>query len=122
MVSRALACLVGASALAQATHVVGPGGFAQVQNALQVASPGDVIVVLPGFYLGFTANIGVTVVAAVPGTVTLGLLAVNFNLPPAQEARHSGMCLDRSGFGSRDCAGFAVHGLTPGLALLMEVG
>ena len=95
MVSRALACLVGASALAQATHVVGPGGFAQVQNALQVASPGDVIVVLPGFYLGFTANIGVTVVAAVPGTVTLGLLAVNFNLPPAQEARLIGLRCQR---------------------------
>ena len=47
------------------------------------------IVVLPGFYLGFTANIGVTVVAAVPGTVTLGLLAVNFNLPPAQDLHNT---------------------------------
>jgi hypothetical protein len=69
------ACVVGllSSVLpAQTTHVVGPGGFAQVDLALAVAAPGDVILVQPGTYGPFTATLDVTIRAAAPGTVTVG--------------------------------------------------
>lgn len=54
---------------AQTVHVVGPGGFAQIRDALAVASTGDVVTVLPGTYAHFTVGAGVTIRAQVPGTV-----------------------------------------------------
>lgn len=72
-----------ACASAQTTHVVGPGGFSQVATALANAAPGDVIVVHPGTYSGFTATIGVTIRAVTNGTVTIsGGCAVG--CPPPQ--------------------------------------
>ncbi len=38
----------------QAGHVVGPGGFPQIQPAIQAASPCDVVVVQAGTYDAFT--------------------------------------------------------------------
>lgn len=70
-----LACCpftVAAVALpAQATHLVGPGGFAQIRDALAVAAPGDRIHVQPGTYAHFAATIGCTIRALVPGTVSI---------------------------------------------------
>lgn len=74
-------------ALAQTTHVVGPGGFAHVNDALAVAAPGDEILVLPGVAVLFTATIPVTIRAAVPGTTTLPPPSLSFNqvsLPAGQ--------------------------------------
>ncbi|MBL9078421.1 MAG: right-handed parallel beta-helix repeat-containing protein [Planctomycetes bacterium] len=70
-----LACCpfaVAAVALpAQATHLVGPGGFAQIRDALAVAAAGDRIHVQPGTYAHFTATIGCTIRALVPGSVSV---------------------------------------------------
>lgn len=62
-----------ALAFAQAVHVVGPGGHAQIRSALAVAAPGDVIEVAPGAYAFFAASVGVTIRAQVPGTVSVGV-------------------------------------------------
>lgn len=58
-----------AFAVAQTTHTVGPGGFAQIGAALAVAAAGDTIVVQPGNYSGFTVGVGVTIRAVTSGTV-----------------------------------------------------
>jgi hypothetical protein len=65
-----LAALVVTStvAVAQTTHIVGPGGHAQITAALAVAAPGDTILVHPGNYTGFTASVGVTIRAVTSGT------------------------------------------------------
>lgn len=54
---------------AQATLLVGPGGFAEIRDALAVAAPGDRVQVMPGIYSHFEANVGVDLHAAIPGTV-----------------------------------------------------
>lgn len=45
----------------QTVHLVGPGGFADVDAALAVAAPGDVVHVAPGQYPSFTVTIPVTI-------------------------------------------------------------
>lgn len=68
-------CLVGVLAAtlpAQTTLLVGPGGMLpQIRDALQIAVPGDRIVVVAGTYAHFTAQVGVTIQALVPGTVSV---------------------------------------------------
>ena len=58
-------------AVAQTTHLVGPGGLPQIRDALLIAAPGDVVLVQPGTYAQFHANVGVTIRAATPGTVVV---------------------------------------------------
>jgi hypothetical protein len=70
--------LLAVAASAQATHTVGPGGFAQIDAALAVAAPGDVVLVQPGTYQPFTVTGPVTIRALVPGTV---LVDVTFGGP-----------------------------------------
>lgn len=50
-----------ASLPCQAVHLVGPGGFADVDAALAVASPGDVVHVAPGEYPTFSVTFPVTI-------------------------------------------------------------
>ncbi len=79
-----LAALVVAStvAVAQTTHIVGPGSFAQIAAALAAAAPGDTILVHPGNYTGFTASVGVTIRAVTSGTVFVtSLTTVNCPAP-----------------------------------------
>lgn len=79
--------LLAAGGLAQTTHLVGAGGLPQIRDALAIAAPGDVVLVQPGTYAQFQATIGVTIRAAVPGTVVIDLdLSV---LPPSC----TGFCL-----------------------------
>jgi hypothetical protein len=66
-----LPLVLSAPASAQSFHVVGPGGHAQIRDALAIAAPGDVVDVHPGTYAHFTASIGVTIRAIVPGTVEI---------------------------------------------------
>lgn len=66
-----VALLTCAIAVAQATHLVGPGGFAQIRDALAVAAPGDIVDVQPGSYAHFTASVGVTIRALTIGTVVV---------------------------------------------------
>lgn len=61
--------LLASSATAQTTHLVGPGGFAQIRDALAVAAPGDIVNVQPGTYAHFDANVGVTIRALTIGSV-----------------------------------------------------
>ncbi len=56
---------------AQTTHLVGPGGLPQIRDALAIAQPGDRIHVQPGSYAHFTATVGVTIRALVPGSVVV---------------------------------------------------
>lgn len=53
--------VLATSAVGQTTHLVGPGGFAQISGAIAAAAPGDVILVQPGNYDGFAVGIGVTI-------------------------------------------------------------
>ncbi|MBX3465254.1 MAG: hypothetical protein KF830_18960 [Planctomycetes bacterium] len=57
----------------QTTHVVGPGALPQINAALAVAAPGDVVLVMPGTYEPFTVTGPVTIRAAAPGTVLVNV-------------------------------------------------
>lgn len=72
MESLARLCLLQLLALgagAQTVIVVGPGGLPQIRDAVAIATAGDVVVVQPGTYAQFVANVGCTIRAMVPGTV-----------------------------------------------------
>mgnify|MGYP001367833140 CR=1 FL=1 len=73
MMHRAMLPLLCLSAplCAQTTHLVGPGGLPQIRDALAIAAPGDVIRVAAGTYAHFTADVGVTIRALVPNTVSV---------------------------------------------------
>jgi hypothetical protein len=58
---------------AQPIHVVGPGGLPQIRDALAIAAPGDVVHVQPGTYAQFRCDLGVTIRALVPGSVTVAI-------------------------------------------------
>jgi hypothetical protein len=76
----------------QTTHLVGPGGFADLNLALAAATDGDILLVQPGSYPTFLTTLGVTIRALVPGTVTLlpGLGTI-FNLQPGKSAHVLGV-------------------------------
>jgi len=76
--------LLTTATVGQTTHVVGPGGFPQVNAALAVAAPGDVILVQPGAYNGFLSTIGVTVRGTAPGV----FLGPNTATLPAGQTLH----------------------------------
>ncbi|MBL8755610.1 MAG: hypothetical protein JNK15_20105 [Planctomycetes bacterium] len=68
--SAAVSFFVACGAIAQTTHIVGPGGFSQIYEATAVAAAGDVILVHPGAYFSFAVIRPMTIRAVVPGTVT----------------------------------------------------
>lgn len=77
---------------AQAVHLVGPGGHAQIAGALAVASPGDIVAVQPGSYDPFDLTIGVKIVAPdgatiVPNVTCLGCWSYT-TLMPAEQTAH----------------------------------
>lgn len=78
----AVVATIHAAAAAQTTLTVGAGGFATIDAALAAAAPGDVIVVQPGSYPPFQANVGVTIRGATPGSVHVG--ASSATCPPGQ--------------------------------------
>ncbi len=61
---------VVSAATAQTTHLVGPGGFAQIAEAVAAAASGDVILVQPGVYGSFFTTKGLTIRATVPGAAS----------------------------------------------------
>lgn len=71
VLARCLPLVIAVGLPSQTTHLVGPGGLPQIRAALAIAAPGDVIHVLPGTYAHFDANVGVTIRALTPGTVTV---------------------------------------------------
>lgn len=64
-----LVALIATPLFAQQVHIVGPGSYSRIDDAVAVASPGDVIHVLPGTYPHFTVDRAVTIRAVVPDTV-----------------------------------------------------
>lgn len=93
-----IACLLPAVAVgipAQSTHLVGPGGYAQVSDALAVAAPGDFIHVSPGTYAPFTVTFGCTIRGLVPGGVQVqdltGVAAVTIAAPASQVVHLAGL-------------------------------
>ena len=82
---------------AQTTLTVGPGGYAQIGDAVAAAQPGDLIVVEPGAYLPFHVPIGVQIVAPDGATITTppgggGLpWSHNVNPPPGQQVTIAGL-------------------------------
>ena len=66
----ALVSLLLAPLSAQVTiQVGGVGGVSDIRAGLAIAQPGDELVVHPGSYAHFTDDVGVTIRAAIPGTV-----------------------------------------------------
>lgn len=67
----ALALLLATPLAAQAVLRVGPGGHAQIRDAILAAAPGDVIEVAAGTYLPFTLDKPLTITAlpAPPGQI-----------------------------------------------------
>lgn len=81
---------------AQATHVVGAGGYAQIQDALAVAQVGDTVLVQSGTYLPFTMTAGVDIVAPNGANVMAPLQTgpatpTTFLLPVGQSAGVHGL-------------------------------
>lgn len=91
------ALIVATTLAAQTVHTVGnPGGFADIQPAIQAASPGDVILVHPGTYGGFAMQVGVSLIAVQTGTVTIGSVFANtINIPAGQAAHFVGLKIER---------------------------
>lgn len=92
-----VATLLCSALAAQATLTVGPGGHAQISDAVAAAQPGDLIVVQPGAYLPFHLSIGVRIVAPNGATITTppgggGLpWSHNVNPPAGQQATIVGL-------------------------------
>ncbi len=85
-------------AVAQAVHLVGPGGFAQIGPAIAAATPGDIVRVAAGSYDEFTCAKGVTIAAVpgaqvdiVPSMLSVAPLATVFQVPAGQSARVRGL-------------------------------
>ncbi|MBL8751671.1 MAG: hypothetical protein JNK15_00105 [Planctomycetes bacterium] len=81
-----LVSMVSTALSAQAVHVVGPGGFAQIQAAIAAAANGDVVVVHGGTYEPFTLGKDLTITAAPGATVTVTAAFVGNTLlqPPSR--------------------------------------
>jgi len=81
-----IACLALALApSAQSLYVVdrsGAGDFLQIQEAVDAASPGDVIVVNPGVYDPITVSKGVTILAPTFGPIVMHPFATGPSMPP----------------------------------------
>jgi hypothetical protein len=65
-----------------------PGRLRDIDAAIAAASPGDVLVVMPGTYPGFAVTKGVTIRPASSGTVTFASSAfppyISAQIPPGQ--------------------------------------
>ena len=66
---------------AQTQWSVGPGGYAQIRDVMDLVGPGDTVVVAPGTYHPFRCVDGITLRAATPGTVTVAFSLLS--LPPS---------------------------------------
>lgn len=64
------ASTLAAGLTAQTVHLVGPGGFATIQQAVAAAAPDDIVHVQPGTYFSFTVTKSLRIRAL--GPVTLG--------------------------------------------------
>lgn len=84
------------AAAAQKTHIVGPGGFKEIRDAIAVAKPGDTILVRQSsVYRHFTLDKGLTIRADRGIDATVFELVPNganvFRIPPGQAAEVIGL-------------------------------
>lgn len=63
--------LLSPLAISQTIHLVGPNGLAQIDDALAIATAGDVIHVEAGTYGQLSVRTGVTIRALVPDSVDI---------------------------------------------------
>ncbi len=70
LASLALVSTLAVGLAAQTVHLVGPGGFPTIQQAVNAAAPDDIVHVQAGTYFSFTVNKSLRVRAL--GPVTLG--------------------------------------------------
>lgn len=69
---------------AQTVHLVGPGGFPELDPAIAAASPGDILRVAPGTYSAFTLDKALTIEALPGGEVGIyGFVLTTRLRPPA---------------------------------------
>src|SRR5215475_1684276 len=99
---------VSASITAASTWFVGgpDGQFDEIQPAIDQASPGDVILVRPGVYEGFTLQRGLTIRASsAPFRLTYGSVATITNVPAVEVALLGGIVgtNDEVGIALQDC-------------------
>lgn len=73
---------------AQVVHLVGPGGYPQIHDAIIAAAPGDIVDVQPGTYAGFGTTKGVTIRAVGQGTVSIAGGWLSVLSAPAGETVH----------------------------------
>jgi len=85
-----LGILLGGSAPAQGSDLLvdpggSPGSFATIDAAMQAATPGDRILVMPGAYPPFNFSRGVHLIGlgATPGDVVIQRIAYHVNIPAA---------------------------------------
>lgn len=86
-----LLCGFANHAVAQVTWLVGPNGFAQVNSIAPFAQDGDTIEIEPGSYEPFTCNVGLTIRALLPDTVTIETASSNVEIlldVPASQTVH----------------------------------
>ncbi len=87
-----LVLLLAPSLAAQSVLLVGPGGFAQIQTAINAAANGDVIVVQSGTYQPFTLAKNLTITAAPGATVdVVSTISALTLLQPPHQARLVGL-------------------------------
>jgi hypothetical protein len=102
--SRSIPFLLLATApVAQAVHRVGPGHFATIQQAVDAASPGDVVLVDAGVYPTFRVDKSLTVAAqpsALVQVATTGVLA--FPLAPGVRVHLAGLDVQAAAITIRD--------------------
>ncbi|MBX3463430.1 MAG: hypothetical protein KF830_09675 [Planctomycetes bacterium] len=94
---------------AQAIHLVGPGGLPEIGSALAIASPGDVVHVLPGTYAPFTVSIGCTIRGLTPGSVHVQDATVPASVhvapPPGQVVHFAELAFSFPGGGNFEITG-----------------
>lgn len=92
-VALSVALSIGA-AQAQAVHLVGPGGLAEISHAIAVAAPGDVVEIAAGTYLPFTLDKPLLIRArpgARVGVLSASLATTRLRPPPGTVATVSGL-------------------------------
>ncbi len=98
-----VATLAAASARAQTTWLVGPGGFSQIHAAVGAAQPGDILRVDSGTYEPFVVPFALSIVATgqvivrPPGVGSSSFSSTSFEPPSGQQVLVRGLTFEGNG-------------------------